>query len=99
MTILRTVCPSCDVVRVRAEDATLRRVADSAHVEVEFECPGCSARVLQQLNGRMLPLLVTAGCVVEDAPSTQGAGAISEAEIRRFVEDLERLDWADELAY
>ena len=99
MTILRTVCPACDVVRVKADDATLRRVADAAHVEVEFVCPGCTCRVVQQLNARMLPLLVSAGCVVEDTLPAVDEGAISEDEIRQFVDDLDRLDWADELAY
>ena len=99
MTILRTVCPSCDVVRVNAEDATLRRPEGTVHVEVEFSCPRCTARVVQHLNVKMLPLLVSAGCCVEDLLADHDEGAISEAEIQSFVEDLERLDWADELAY
>lgn len=99
MTILRTVCPSCDVVRVRAEDATLRRYDSGAALEVEFQCPGCASRVVQQLNARMLPLLVSAGCMVESTIPSDVAGAISESEIRSFMSELDRADWADELAY
>lgn len=99
MTILRTVCPSCDVVRVRAEDATLRQYDGGAALEVDFQCPGCASRVVQQLNARMLPLLVSAGCVVESTVPSDAEGAISEAEIRAFVQELDRADWADELAY
>lgn len=99
MTILRTVCPSCDVIRVKAEDATLRHRGDSTHVEVDFTCPGCAARVVQHLSVRMLPLLLSAGCIDERAPSVHDDGAISEAEIQAFAEDLQRLDWADELTH
>lgn len=99
MTILRTVCPSCDVVRVRAEDATLRQYDGGAALEVDFRCPGCASRVVQQLNARMLPLLVSAGCMVESTIPSDVEGAISESEIRSFVSELDRADWADELAY
>ncbi len=99
MTILRTVCPSCDVVRVRATEATVRQNDTESNVEVDFVCPGCSGRVVQQLNARMLPLLVSAGCAVEDLVPADADGAISESEIRSFVCSLDRIDWADELAH
>lgn len=99
MTILRTVCPSCDVVRVRAEEATLRTLGVGSGLEVDFVCPGCAGRVVQQLNARMLPLLVSAGCALEEAVPSDVDGAISEAEIQAFVASLDRNDWADELAY
>lgn len=99
MTTLRTVCPSCDVVRVRAEDATLRQYDAGTALEIDFQCPGCASRVVQQLNARMLPLLVSAGCVLESTLPSDAAGAISEQEIRAFVRELDRSDWADELAY
>jgi hypothetical protein len=99
MTILRTVCPTCDVVRVRADDATLRRYDGGGALEVGFVCPVCEGHVVQQLNVRMLPLLVSAGCNVEHAMPTVDEGAISEEEIQDFVAELDRTDWADELAY
>lgn len=99
MTILRTVCPSCGVVRVRAPETTLRTYDGGLGLEVDFACPGCEGRVVQKLNARMLPLLVTAGCVVEDGLPSDAVGAISETEIRAFAAALDRDDWADELAY
>ncbi len=99
MTILRTVCPSCDVIRVRAAEATVRQHDSESNVEVDFVCPGCSGRVVQHLNARMLPLLVSAGCVVENVVPSAADGAISESEIRAFVCSLDRIDWADELAH
>ncbi|WP_436795187.1 hypothetical protein [Actinospongicola halichondriae] len=99
MTILRTVCPTCGVVRVRAPETTLRTYDSGLSLEVDFSCPGCESRVVQQLNARMLPLLVSAGCVVEDDFPSDAEGAISESEIRAFTQALDRDDWADELAY
>lgn len=100
MTILRTICPACDVVRVRAEHVTVRRHDHGrGNLEVDFTCPDCAGSVVQQLSARMFPLLVEAGCAVEDFSPIDVEGAISEAEIREFVDELDRLDWADELAY
>ena len=38
-------------------------------------CPGCASLVMQQLNARMLPLLVSAGCVVENTFPSEDEGA------------------------
>lgn len=96
MTILRTICPTCDVVRVRARDAILRDVCDES-AAIEFDCPRCSSTVVQRLHARIVPMLLSAGCIVADAPRVAGHGDITEAEIADFVGALDRVDWADEL--
>lgn len=98
MTILRTVCPNCDIIRVRAPEVTLRQFEDAQHVEVAFRCPGCAGRVVQELSVNMVPMLLSAGClVITGSGGFADDGGITETEIRDFVASLDREDWFDEL--
>lgn len=99
MTILRTVCPKCDIIRVRAPEVTLRQFDHADHVEVSFRCPGCSGQVVQELGVSMVPMLLSAGVVVAGDHVDLFEGCITESEIRAFVAELDRTDWADELAH
>lgn len=97
MALLRTVCPHCDIVRVKADHTVLRHLADGTQVEVDFTCPECHGRVVQRLHARMAPLLLSAGCIL-DPGSVADTGGITEAEIQDFVRALDRPDWTDLLA-
>ena len=102
MSIVRTTCPTCDVITVQAPDLTVRR---HGHVsEAVFLCPACTEVVVHPLNERMVPVLIGAGCPVDDTAveacrarhPSQGP-EISDEEIEDFIAALERDDWFDEL--
>ncbi len=110
MPTVRTTCPSCEVVIVDARDITLRRHAQSLHVECSFLCPECTGPVVQSISDKMVPVLIGAGCEVEDwevsdarslHPSQSAhpsqTGRITETEIVEFILELERDDWMAEL--
>lgn len=104
MPTVRTTCPSCDTVLIDAGELTIRRRPDADHTECSFVCPDCAQVVVQSLNDRMVPVLIGAGCMieewgVEDARLLHpSAGRITEAEIEDFVASLERDDWYGELS-
>ena len=102
MSLVRTTCPRCDVVTVRAPELTVRRTG--AESEAVFMCPACLAEVVHPLNERMVPVLIGAGCPLDDrsvgacmARHPSQGFEISEAEIDEFVAALDRHDWFDEL--
>lgn len=104
MPTVRTTCPTCDVVIVDARDITLRRRPEATHVECSFVCPDCLEPVSQPVSDKMVPVLIGAGCEVEDwavsdarADHPSMSGRITEAEIAEFIVELERADWMTEL--
>ena len=102
MSVVRTTCPQCDIITVRAPDLTVRR--HGAVSEAVFLCPACAAEVVHPLNERMVPVLIGAGCPVDDTSveecrarhPSQGP-EITEHEIDEFAAALDRADWFDEL--
>ncbi len=108
MPTVRTTCPTCDTVVIDAGALTLRRRFGAEHAECSFVCPECVQIVVQALNDQMVPVLIGAGCLVEDwdAPDrgVEGAralhpssGGITEAEIEDFRASLDHDDWYGEL--
>jgi hypothetical protein len=102
--LVRTTCPGCDVVTVRAPELTVRHRAGSG-AEAVFVCPACREQVVHPLSEPMVPVLIGAGCRVEDAVALArqlehpSAGpAITEAEIVAFVAGLDRSDWFERLS-
>lgn len=106
MSTVRTTCPSCDIVTVRAPELTVRRRAEAETTgstsEAVFVCPACATEVVHPLNERMIPILIGAGALVDDPAAASRArhpsmGGIDEAEIAAFVASLDRTDWFDQL--
>lgn len=111
MPTVRTTCPNCETVIVDAGSLTLRRRLDSAHSECQFTCPTCASEVVHELTDRMVPVLIGAGCQVEDWETSDrtsrsmsrarlhhpSSGAITAAEIDEFVAALAGDSWMDEL--
>ena len=104
MPTVRTTCPSCQTVVVEAADMTLRRRVEADRAEAVFHCPECLDTVVQPLEDRMVPVLLGAGCRVEDWDALEAhrshpslTGAITEHEIDDFVRDLNAEGWIDEL--
>ena len=102
MSLVRTTCPRCDIITLRAPDLTVRRTGGAS--EAVFVCPACDGEVTHPLNERMVPVLIGAGCPVDDR-STASCMArhpsqgfeITELEIADFLAGLDRIDWFDEL--
>lgn len=111
MPIVRTTCPTCDVVIVESPSLTVRLHSTHAGSEAAFVCPECGVDVVHPLDDRMVPVLIGAGCPVDDGtgPDISGPSAsgwhpafgldITEAEIADFVAGLDDHDWFDELAH
>lgn len=104
MPSVRTSCPTCSTVIVDAGELTLRRRPEADSVECSFTCPDCVHEVVQPLSDKMVPVLIGAGCKVEDwdvhdarllHPSS--GGRITEAEIVEFRDALDAEGWMDEL--
>ena len=103
MPTVRTTCPTCDTVLIDAGDLTLRRHPDAEQTECSFTCPDCVQIVVQPVSEKMVPVLIGAGCLVEDwglgdarllHPSN---GRITEDEIEEFIASMESDDWFGEL--
>ncbi len=78
----------------------LRHLDDERQIEVDFTCPECQGRVVQQLNARMAPLLLSAGCIIDPGSlASAECGGITEDEIQEFVRALDRPDWTDQLTH
>lgn len=103
MPTVRTTCPTCDTVLIDAGALTLRRRPGSEQTECSFTCPDCVRTVVQPVSDKMVPVLIGAGCLVEewdvgDARSLHPSnGSITEHEIREFVASLDADDWFGEL--
>ena len=102
MSLVRTTCPRCDIITLRAPDLTVRRTGAAS--EAVFVCPACDGEVTHPLNERMVPVLIGAGCPVDDrsfsacmALHPSQSFAITEYEIADFVAALDRTDWFDAL--
>lgn len=105
MSNVRTTCPNCDVITVEAPAITVRHLSAPVRSEVVFVCPECADVVVHPLNDRMVPVLIGAGCPVDDrvfralGDHPSAGYEITPAEIERFVADLDRAEWFDELEY
>ena len=74
MPTVRTTCPSCDTVLIDAGELTLRRRPDAVHTECSFVCPDCVQTVVQTVSDKMVPVLIGAGCLVEESTTTLISG-------------------------
>jgi hypothetical protein len=103
MPTVRTTCPSCDTVLIDAGELTLRRRPEADRTECSFVCPDCVQLVVQPVSDKMVPVLIGAGCLVEDwslgdaRALHPSGGRITEQEIQDFVDSLDRDDWLGEL--
>jgi hypothetical protein len=103
MPTVRTTCPSCDTVLIDAGELTLRRRPEADRTECSFVCPDCVQLVVQPVSDKMVPVLIGAGCLVEDwslgdaRALHPSGGHITEQEIQDFVDSLDRDDWLGEL--
>ena len=59
-----------------------------------FSCPECGDRQRRPANHRVVAILLATGVAYEVKDEK---GPITESEIVRFSENLDRIDWAEQL--
>jgi len=93
MTTIRTNCVLCGDVELVPSDLDLELFSSTGTGHYRFLCPHCDEEQRRPATHRVVSILLATGVsyeVVDDTP-------ISEAEILRFSDALERGDWSEQL--
>jgi hypothetical protein len=93
MTTIRTSCLLCGDVELVPTELNLELFSSSGTGHYRFSCPHCEEEQRRPATHRVVSILLATGVayeVVDDTP-------ISEGEISRFAEGLDRGDWAEQL--
>lgn len=61
MATIRTTCPNCGDVRLKAREVTLRICEDDNSGECLISCPRCQTRFTKETDDRMIVVLTAAG--------------------------------------
>ena len=61
MATIRTTCPNCGDVKLRAREVTLRICEDDNSGECLITCPRCGTRFTKETDDRMIVILTAAG--------------------------------------
>jgi predicted RNA-binding Zn-ribbon protein involved in translation (DUF1610 family) len=80
MTIIRTACPTCGEVDVRAEAVLLHVLKGDFDGVYSFICPTCQEDVEKRADRRIIALLVSAGVGVEDRSGHPSTARFDEIE-------------------
>jgi hypothetical protein len=83
VTIIQVSCPLCGVVRLDADQVTLR----SDLAQYHFKCPKCWGETIKPADGKVSRLLVEAGAVVADPERVSPALTLDD-----LIEFHEHLD-------
>ena len=94
MTTIRTTCALCGDVELVPTELALELTALSGAGTYVFACPDCGDTQRRPANHRVVSILLATGVAYEVVDE---AGPITESEIVRFAEDLDRIDWAEQL--
>ncbi len=94
MTTIRSTCALCGDVELMPTELSLELKAMSGTGSYVFDCPDCGDTQRRPANHRVVSILLATGVAYEVLDES---GPITEAEIGRFSEDLDRSDWAEQL--
>lgn len=94
MTTIRTTCALCGDVELTPTELSLELTAMTGTGTYLFSCPECGDQQRRPANHRVVSILLATGVAYE---VIDDQGPITEAEIVRFSEDLDRADWAQQL--
>lgn len=94
MTTIRTTCSLCGDVELVPTELSLELTALSGTGTYVFACPECGDTQRRPANHRVVSILLATGVAYEVRDEL---GPITEAEISRFAEELDRPDWAEQL--
>jgi len=93
MTTIRTSCILCGDVELAPDQLRLELYSSTGTGNYRFLCPHCDEDQRRPANHRVVSILLATGVtyeVVDDTP-------ITEREITRFAEALDRGDWSQQL--
>lgn len=93
MTTIRTSCILCGDVELVPGDLSLELFSSTGTGHYRFLCPHCEEEQRRPATHRVVSILLATGVayeVVDDTP-------ITEREISRFAEALDRGDWTEHL--
>lgn len=96
MTTIRTSCSLCGDVELVPSDLCLELLASSGTGSYLFSCPHCDGQQRRPANHRVVSILLATG-VAYHVVDEGSDGPITEAEIARFGDALERGEWESEL--
>lgn len=94
MTTIRTTCTLCGDVELIPNELSLVLTAMSGTGTYAFDCPECGDPQRRPANHRVVSILLATGVAYE---VLEEPGPITEAEISRFSQDLDRSDWTQQL--
>ncbi len=95
MTTIRTTCSRCGDVELTTGDVGLELAGEGGEGRYRFDCPLCGATERRPANERVVSILLATGVSYEIVPMEE---PLTEAEITRFVRELNEGDWFSELA-
>jgi predicted RNA-binding Zn-ribbon protein involved in translation (DUF1610 family) len=75
MTIIRTTCPTCGEVDMRADAVLLQVFDEDSGGRYSFVCPRCGEAVEKMADRTIVALLVSAGVDVEDRKKHPSGGS------------------------
>ncbi|MCB1247342.1 MAG: hypothetical protein KDB69_08755 [Acidimicrobiia bacterium] len=91
MTTIKTTCDQCGEIHLGTSDIALELEGRGDEGTYRFVCPECFAVQRRPASQRVVSVLLATGVSYEVTLSP--AGPITEAELDRFVSDLESDDW------
>ncbi len=94
MTTIRTTCVLCGDVELIPNELSLELTAMSGTGTYIFECPECGDQQRRPANHRVVSILLATGVAYE---VLEEQGPITEAEISRFSDEIDRADWSEQL--
>ncbi|MGZ4146274.1 MAG: hypothetical protein ACXVPL_01075 [Actinomycetota bacterium] len=83
MTIIRTTCPTCGEVDMRADAVLLQVFEENSGGRYSFVCPRCGEDVEKIADRKIVALLVSAGVDVEDRTGHPSGGSGEDGLVRR----------------
>ena len=93
MTTIRTTCSFCGDVELIPTELSLELTAMTGTGTYIFDCPECGDLQRRPANHRVVSILLATGVGYQVLDE---AGPITEDEISRFSENLNRSDWAQQ---
>ena len=94
MTTIRPTCALCGDVELIPTELSLELKAMSGTGSYVFDCPDCGDTQRRPANHRVVSILLATGVAYQ---VLDDSGPITEGEISRFAEDLDRSNWAEQL--
>ena len=97
---IRVTCPTCGTVGICARDVTILPLVEALQIVYRFRCPYCRVWIARNAHPSTVTVLLRAGAC--PAPGDErlvvnetSLASITDDELRKFHEQLERLPTAE----